>query len=72
MTLDDPAAAWTTLAVVSTFAGNLTLLGSAANVIVAEAGRELGGFGFWQHLRVGLPIALLTTAMGALWLALVL
>ena len=72
MTLDDPAAAWTTLAVVSTFAGNLTLLGSAANVIVAEAGRELGGFGFWQHLRVGLPVALLTTAMGALWLALVL
>src|SRR5690606_15751408 len=50
--LADPRAAWTLLAVASTFAGNLTLLGSAANVIVAESGRQVGSFGFWQHLRV--------------------
>lgn len=68
--LPDPEGAWTLLAVASTFAGNLTLLGSAANVIVAEIGRPAGGFGFWTHLRVGLPIAVLTTVAGALWLAL--
>lgn len=66
--LADPTSAWTLLAISSTFAGNLTLLGSAANVIVAEAARDVGGFGFWQHLRVGLPVALLTTLIGAGWL----
>jgi Na+/H+ antiporter NhaD/arsenite permease-like protein len=69
--LDSPTAAWTLLAMASTFAGNLTLLGSAANVIVATAGRAVGGLGFWEHLKVGLPIALLTTAMAAGWMALV-
>lgn len=69
--LADPRAAWTLLAVASTFAGNLTLLGSAANVIVAESGRQVGSFGFWQHLRVGLPVAALTTLVGALWVWLV-
>ncbi|MCA9718000.1 MAG: arsenic transporter [Myxococcales bacterium] len=58
---------WTLLALTSTFAGNLTLLGSAANVIVAEAGREVGGFGFWQHVRVGFPIAVVTTAIAVMW-----
>lgn len=65
----DPQRAWTLLAVASTFAGNLTLLGSAANIIVAEAARDIGGIGFWQHLRVGAPIALLTTVLAALWLS---
>jgi Na+/H+ antiporter NhaD/arsenite permease-like protein len=66
--LADPQLGWELLAMASTFAGNLTLLGSVANIIVAESGRELGGIGFWQQLRVGLPLALLTTALGALWL----
>lgn len=66
----DPQRAWTLLAVISTFAGNLTLLGSAANIIVAEAARDIGGLGFWQHLRIGAPVALLTSLLGALWLAL--
>ncbi len=70
-TLPDPQLGWTLLAMASTFAGNLTLLGSVANIIVAEAGRELGGFGFWQYLRLGLPVALLTTAAGTAWLLLV-
>jgi Na+/H+ antiporter NhaD/arsenite permease-like protein len=52
----------------STFAGNLTLLGSVANIIVAEAGRDVGGIGFWQYLRVGLPLAVTTTLIGALWM----
>jgi Na+/H+ antiporter NhaD/arsenite permease-like protein len=65
--ISDPTLAWELLAMASTFAGNLTLLGSVANVIVAESAREIGGFGFWQHLRVGLPLALLTTALGTVW-----
>ena len=52
----------------STFAGNLTLLGSVANVIVAEAGREVGGLGFWQYLRVGAPLAIITTLLGVGWM----
>lgn len=64
----NPQRAWTLLAICSTFAGNLTLLGSVANIIVAQAGKEVGGLGFWQHLRVGLPLALLSTLLAALWL----
>jgi Na+/H+ antiporter NhaD/arsenite permease-like protein len=64
----DPRLAWELLAVASTFAGNLTLLGSVANVIVAEAARPIGGLGFWEYLRVGFPLALVTTAVGTAWL----
>jgi Na+/H+ antiporter NhaD/arsenite permease-like protein len=66
-TLADPRLGWELLAMASTFAGNLTLLGSVANIIVAEAGRDLGGIGFWQYLRVGLPLAIATTLMGVAW-----
>jgi Na+/H+ antiporter NhaD/arsenite permease-like protein len=69
-TLPNPTFAWELLAMASTFAGNLTLLGSVANIIVVEAGREVGGMGFFQYLRVGLPLTLLTTLVGALWLVL--
>lgn len=69
--LADPETAWTLLAIASTFAGNLTLLGSAANVIVAEAGRSVGSFGFWQHLAIGFPVAVLTTLVGTAWVWLV-
>ena len=66
-----PTLGWELLAMASTFAGNLTLLGSVANIIVAERGREVGGLPFFAYLRVGLPLALLTTAVGTLWLLLV-
>jgi Na+/H+ antiporter NhaD/arsenite permease-like protein len=66
--LSEPRLAWELLAMASTFAGNLTLLGSVANLIVAEGARELGGIGFWTYLRVGLPLALTTTLLGTLWL----
>jgi len=65
--LSNPTLGWQLLAMASTFAGNLTLLGSVANIIVAETARDLGGLGFWQHLRAGLPIALVTTIVGTLW-----
>lgn len=70
-TLPDPPQAWALLAMASTFAGNLTLLGSVANLIVAESARSLGGLGFRQHLRFGVPLALITTTIGTAWLALV-
>ena len=55
---------WLTLAVTATFAGNLTLLGSVANVIVFEAARERCAIGFWRFLAIGAPITVLTTAVG--------
>ncbi|HEY6726283.1 MAG TPA: SLC13 family permease [Polyangiaceae bacterium] len=65
--LGDATLGWQLLAMASTFAGNLTLLGSVANIIVAETARDVGGLGFWQHLKAGLPIALATTIVGTLW-----
>ena len=53
----------------STLAGNLTLVASVANLIVAESARRLGvEVGFWAYLRVGLPVTLVTLALGWLWL----
>jgi Na+/H+ antiporter NhaD/arsenite permease-like protein len=66
-TLVNPSLGWEILAMASTFAGNLTLLGSVANIIVAEAGRGVGGMSFWQYLRVGFPLAILTTLAGLAW-----
>lgn len=61
--------AWLALAMSSTLAGNLTLLGSVANLIVAERGREAHVITFWEYTRVGLPLTLLTLFAGVLWLA---
>src|SRR5690606_22897479 len=68
-TLPDAERAWQLLAMASTFAGNLTLLGSVANVIVAESARKWGGLGFREHFKFGAPLALITTALGTAWLA---
>lgn len=65
--LEQAQLGWELLAMASTFAGNMTLLGSAANIIVAEAAHEVGGVGFWPYLRVGLPLSLITTVLGTLW-----
>ncbi|WP_117237841.1 SLC13 family permease [Thermus sediminis] len=62
-------ALWLLLAGGSTLAGNLTLLASVANLIVAEgAGKEGVRVGFGEHLRFGLPLTLLTLAFLYLWL----
>jgi Na+/H+ antiporter NhaD/arsenite permease-like protein len=66
---EDPNTAWLTLAMATTFAGNLTLLGSVANLIVAESARRLGvQIAFGEYLKVGLPITALSVAAGVLWL----
>jgi Na+/H+ antiporter NhaD/arsenite permease-like protein len=68
-TLPDPPVAWLTLAMSSTLAGNLTLLGSIANLIVLESARRKGvTITFMQYLRVGLPVTVLTLAFGVWWL----
>lgn len=60
---------WLLLASASTLAGNLTLLGSVANLIVAEAARREGyTLGFIEHLRFGLPLTLLTLLFGFFWI----
>ncbi|MDY3563139.1 anion transporter [Gemmata sp. JC673] len=62
--------AWLALALSSTFAGNLTVLGSVANLIVVEQARKEGvTIGFWDYCRVGIPVTLLTLVVGAAWLA---
>ena len=68
--LPDPTLAWELLAMASTFAGNLTLLGSVANIIVAEKADRVGGMRFAEYLRFGLPIALCTTVAGTILLVL--
>jgi Na+/H+ antiporter NhaD/arsenite permease-like protein len=61
--------AWLALAMSSTLAGNLTLLGSVANLIVVENAHRSGiDLGFVEHLKVGVPVTLLTTLVGIAWL----
>ncbi|GAB4244400.1 MAG: anion transporter [Acidobacteriota bacterium] len=65
----DPTEAWLTLALATTFAGNLTLLGSVANLIVAETARRRGvHLGFFEYLRCGVPLTFGSIALGVLWL----
>jgi Na+/H+ antiporter NhaD/arsenite permease-like protein len=70
--LADPERGWLTLAMSSTLAGNLTLLGSVANLIVAEtARRQHVTLSFWEYLKTGVPITILTLMWGAFWLIVV-
>jgi Na+/H+ antiporter NhaD/arsenite permease-like protein len=62
----DPALMWKVLALATTFAGNLTIVGSVANMIVVESAREHLEIGFWDYARVGIPVTLLTTVAGIL------
>jgi len=64
----NPYKAWLLLAMSSTLAGNLTITGSVANIIVVESARPLIHVGFWDYCRVGVPITILTILFGALWL----
>ncbi len=61
------------LALVSTLAGNLFIVGSIANIIVVDAAGRRGVRIDWRrHARVGLPVTLATLAVtaGYLWLRL--
>lgn len=61
------------LALISTFAGNLTLVGSVANLIVAERAEASGvSFSFAEHLKAGVPVTLISCAAAILWIFLLL
>lgn len=63
--------AWLALAMSSTLAGNLTLLGSVANLIVAEiARRENVEISFVEYCKVGVPLTVVTLLLGVAWLSL--
>jgi len=63
-----PELMWKVLALATTFAGNLTILGSVANIIVVESARGHVEVGFWDYAKFGIPITLLTTLAGMLLL----
>jgi len=67
--LPDPERAWLIIAMASTLAGNLTLVGSVANLIVAERARASGiTISLAAYCRVGIPLTVLTLLLGVLWL----
>jgi Na+/H+ antiporter NhaD/arsenite permease-like protein len=62
--LAQPARAWLTLAMSSTLAGNLTLLGSVANLIVVQRARGQVEISFGEYARAGVPLTVVTLAAG--------
>ena len=68
----DAAVTGLTLALVSTLAGNLLIVGSIANIIVVDAARRQGVLIDWRrHARTGVPVTLATLALTAGWLAII-
>jgi Na+/H+ antiporter NhaD/arsenite permease-like protein len=65
--LADPQLGWLRLAMASTLAGNLTILGSVANLIVVERARPVVEIGFWEYFKSGVPVTIATMAIGV-WL----
>jgi len=57
---------WVLIAMASTFAGNLTIVGSVANMIVLELSKDQAKIGFVEYLKAGVPVTLATTAAGYL------
>lgn len=62
--LGNPERAWALVAFVTTVAGNLTLVGSVANLIVVERAKEHYDLGFFEYLRFGAVSTLLVLAAG--------
>ena len=65
--LPNAAHAWLTLAMSSTLAGNLTVLGSVANLIVVERARREVRITFWEYAKAGIPLTVVTLAAG-IWI----
>jgi Na+/H+ antiporter NhaD/arsenite permease-like protein len=66
--LADPQRAWLVLAMASTLAGNLTVLGSVANLIVIQRAKRQATISFWAYFKVGLPLTIITIAVGVFFL----
>jgi Na+/H+ antiporter NhaD/arsenite permease-like protein len=65
----NPHQAWLLLAMSSTLAGNLTITGSVANIIVVEKARAEAHIGFLEYMKIGVPVTVVTLAIGLGWLA---
>lgn len=70
-TLPDPTLAWTATALATTIAGNLTLLGSVANIIVIETAHAEDEIGFVTYFKAGLPVTILSMIAAIGWLLLI-
>src|SRR5260370_25923924 len=68
----EPELMWKVLALATTFAGNLTIIGSVANMIVVESARGHIEGSFWDYARFGIPITVLTTLAGVIGLLVIL
>jgi Na+/H+ antiporter NhaD/arsenite permease-like protein len=67
--LEDAQRAWLIIAMAATLAGNFTLVGSVANLIVAQRAKARGvEIGFWTYFRVGAPLSVITILIGLLLL----
>lgn len=67
--LKDHDTAWLVVAMASTLAGNFTVLGSIANLIVVQrAGASGVAIGFWDYFRIGAPLTVITLLIGTAWL----
>jgi len=67
--LKDHDRAWLVVAMASTLAGNFTVLGSIANLIVVQRAAASGvAIGFWDYFRVGAPLTIITLVIGTVWL----
>ncbi len=65
----NPEAYWIVVAMSSTFAGNFTIIGSVANIIVVETAKLSGvRIGFFEFLKVGSLVTILTILLGSIWL----
>src|SRR5690606_17675638 len=67
--LVDPQHAWQVVAMAATLAGNFTVVGSVANLIVVERARARGvEIGFWEYFRVGAPLTAVSLVFGTAWM----
>jgi len=70
--LTNPNKLWLILAMSTTLAGNLTLLGSVANLIVAETAKKRGvNITFLEYLKSGFIITILSLTIGLIWFSIV-
>ena len=69
LSMDSQIAGWLTLAASSTLAGNLTLLGSVANLIVAEVAKKRRvTLSFWEYTRIGIIITVISMTICIVWI----
>ena len=67
--LHDPQRAWLIVAMAATLAGNFTLVGSVANLIVAQRAKVRGvEVRFWPYFAIGAPLTVVTILFGIFWL----